>query len=786
MTIEIILVLSILTIVVILLVSEVIPLEVTALLSLGAVAITGLIPPADALAGFSNPAVVTIWAVFIVSGGLTRTGVANVIGNFVLRLAGSKEQTMIIVIMATAGVMSAIMNNVAVAALMLPVVMDIAQHTNRHPARLLMPLAYGCLLGGLTTQIGTPPNILVTEALQQEGFESFRFFDFTPVGLIIMAVGILFMAFVGRHLLPKENNKGKGAAVGKGKRWLGQYDLPSRLFYVTIPHDTPSLYSSLARIRIGSILGWVVVAVQRKGETFISPSSDFVLQSGDRLIVDGDKETLLQLNNWKDQLVKAGSIDLSEVFGDTIQLAEARVVEGSTFIGNTFNNLNFRQKYGLHALAIKRQGRVIRRGLPDIDLMENDFILLAGSREQLGQSSSLQAVSDLQFSSTATLRDRYGLPHSFQIKQIAINSSLVGQTLKESRLADIIGCQVFAIMRGDSLLKPESHFILEGGDRLLTTEDEESKAILAALACLKSEPYQGGDLAKMMREPYGLAEAMLSPQTNLEGKTLRQLNFREKFGLDVLALCRRGKSITTPLRDIELKLGDSFLLLGTQNKLQLLGREPDFIVLTEMAQEPVRHEKMKHALAILFCVLVPVILGWVPIYIAVVIGAACMVLFRCLTMEEAYRQIEWKAVFLIGGMLPLGSALDKTGAAKLIAEGVVAVVGPFGPLGVMFGLIAMTFMFTCFVPTAALVVLMAPIVFSTSASMGLSPHGLLMAVAMAASASLMTPVAHPANTMVMSPGGYQFKDYLKVGGPLTLVIFVVLMIVLPLFWPLNP
>lgn len=163
-----------------------------------------------------------------------------------------------------------------------------------------------------------------------------------------------------------------------------------------------------------------------------------------------------------------------------------------------------------------------------------------------------------------------------------------------------------------------------------------------------------------------------------------------------------------------------------------------------------------------------------------------MVLFRCLTMEEAYRQIEWKAVFLIGGMLPLGSALDKTGAAKLIAEGVVAVVGPFGPLGVMFGLIAMTFMFTCFVPTAALVVLMAPIVFSTSASMGLSPHGLLMAVAMAASASLMTPVAHPANTMVMSPGGYQFKDYLKVGGPLTLVIFVVLMIVLPLFWPLNP
>jgi di/tricarboxylate transporter len=163
-----------------------------------------------------------------------------------------------------------------------------------------------------------------------------------------------------------------------------------------------------------------------------------------------------------------------------------------------------------------------------------------------------------------------------------------------------------------------------------------------------------------------------------------------------------------------------------------------------------------------------------------------MVLAGCLSMDEAYRQIEWKAVFLIAGLLPLGTALDKTGAARLIAEGVVAMVGPFGPNAVMFGLVALTFLATCFVPTAALVVLMAPIVLSTSANMGLSPNGLIMAVAMAASASFTTPISHPANILVMGPGGYRFIDYLKVGGLLTLVTLGVLMVVMPIFWPLVP
>lgn len=225
MTPDIILVFAVLAAAVVLLVSEWIPMEVTALLVLGTMAVTGLVPPAEALAGFGSPAVVTVWAVFILSGGLTRTGVANLIGKLVLRMAGSREAVMVVVIMTTAGVLSAVMNNVAVAALMLPVVMDIARATATPAGRLLLPLAYGSLLGGLTTQIGTPPNILVTETLREAGLTPFAFFDFTPLGVCIMIGGMLFMVAAGRHLLPRQAPG--HLSVPRGHRGLAQVLRPA-------------------------------------------------------------------------------------------------------------------------------------------------------------------------------------------------------------------------------------------------------------------------------------------------------------------------------------------------------------------------------------------------------------------------------------------------------------------------------------------------------------------------------------------------------------------------------
>jgi len=783
---EIALVLSILAVSVLFLVTEWIPMEVTALLSLGAVALTGLVSPVEALSGFSNPAVVTVWAVFILSGGLTLTGVANAIGRFVLRMAGTRETTMIMVIMMTAGVMSAIMNNVAVAALMLPVVMDIARHSGRPPSRLLMPLAYGSLLGGLTTQIGTPPNILVSDALRDAGLKSFTFFDFTPVGLVVMFAGIVFMTFIGRHLLP-ERDVARESSGDTKVDWKTHYDLQERLFHIRVPRDSILSNKTLVQARMGSLLGWNVIAIIRGNRTSLAPGPTDTLQVGDRLIVQGRIETLNELKNWRRLVVEEGGIDLLEPYSDEIKIGEVSLPGNSRFIGSTLDTLGFRSRFGLNVLTIRRNDHNRRTNLQDEKLQLGDMLLVAGSDEHLEALKTTAGFDQFRYVERSELTGVYHLHERLMVMQVPPDSVLVGKSLKESQLSDALGSRVLGILRGDNpMIMPEPQEILHAGDRLVVEGRQRDLEDLRGLAELEIERRTDTDVEKLVAGNTGLVEAILSPQTTLEGKTLRQINFREKFGLNVLALWRRGQAHHSNLRDMDLRFGDALLLLGPRDKLQLLGREPDIIVLTETAQEELRIEKMKLSILIMVGVLLPVILGWVPIYIAAVVGAALMVLVGCLSMKEAYRQIEWKAVFLIAGMLPLGTALDQTGAAKLIADGVVALVGPFGPEAVMLGLVALTFLATCFVPTAALIVLMAPIALSTSANMGLSPYSLMMAVAMAASASFMTPVSHPANILVMGPGGYRFTDYLKLGGLLTLVILVVLMVVLPFFWPLVP
>jgi len=369
---------------------------------------------------------------------------------------------------------------------------------------------------------------------------------------------------------------------------------------------------------------------------------------------------------------------------------------------------------------------------------------------------------------------------------IPATSPLTEKTLKESRLAEVLGMRVVCIIREDGTMRiPDPMEILLPEDQLVMEGRIEDLEIVRGFQEMQVDRGTLPDLKKLVSDRIGLVETILSPHTTLSGNTLRHLHFRDKFGLNVLALWRRGQVYSTHLRDMALDFGDALLLYGPRENLRVLGGEPDFIVLTQEAQEVPRMEKAKLSALLMVATFVPVILGWVPIYIATVIGAAFMVLFRCLTMEEAYRYIEWKAVFLIAGMFPLGTALDQSGAAKFLAEGVVASVGPLGPTAVMLSLLLLTFLATCFIPTAALVLRLAPIILNTSQQMGISPYGLMMAMAMAASASFMTPISHPANLLVMGPGGYRFKDYLKVGGLLTLVVLIIIMAVVPLFWPLS-
>ena len=783
MTPDIALTLFILTSAVVLLVTEWIPMEVTALLALGTVALTGLVSPIEALAGFSSPAVVTVWAVFILSGGLTLTGVANIIGGFVHRIAGQSEISLIIVIMLSAGIMSALMNNVAVAALMLPVVIGLAHQTNTPPSRLLMPLAYGCLLGGLTTQIGTPPNILVTEALQEYGYRPFSFFDFTPVGLIVMASGIAFMAFIGRHMLPRRDVIKESSTDGKDLS--EQYGIRQHLFSVKIPPNSPLVNKTLAASRMQSAIGLNVIGISRAGHKMMAPGPSELLQSGDVLTVEGRRENFLEVSNWNRLLVEDEPIDIKIILSGGLVIEECHLAPDSIFCGQTLRTLDFRNRFSSIVLALRRNGRIKRVDLQHIPLKAEDVLLILGREENLKKIKNRNDTDHFKAVSIDDIGDVYHLHTRLLAMRVPGDSDLTGKTLKESRLGAAMGIRVLSIRRkSGELIIPEPDEVLQPEDHLIVDCRREDITIIEGLRGLQIERRVAPKLEEMTARGTGMAEAILSPQTTLVGKSLREMAFREKYGLNVLSVWRQGEALISDLPDLPLRFGDALLLFGPHNKLQLLGREPDFIVLREIVQEITHPGKAKISTIIMAAVLLPVIMGWIPIYISAVMGAALMVLTRCLTMEEAYRQIEWKAVFLIAGMLPLGTALDNTGAAKLIAEGVVAAVGPFGPNAVMFGLVALTFLATCFIPTAALIVLMAPIVFSTSANMGLSPHGLLMAVAMAASASFTTPIAHPANILVMGPGGYRFIDYLRIGGLMTIVIMFVIIFSVPIFWPL--
>jgi di/tricarboxylate transporter len=344
---------------------------------------------------------------------------------------------------------------------------------------------------------------------------------------------------------------------------------------------------------------------------------------------------------------------------------------------------------------------------------------------------------------------------------------------------------VLSIWRPDAQAETVGGAELAAGDRVFAIDVAGSLTGLYGLADLRVDTdVSPTDL--LSSGQIALAEAVLAPRSGLVGKTLRQLRFRDKYGLGILAIWRAGRAYRTFLRDFELQFGDALLLLGPLDRLRALAGNPDLIVLSGSLQEPRRKEKAGLASLVIVATLAPVLIGLVPVHLAVIIGSASMIVTRCLTMEEAYRAIEWRAVFLIAGLLPLGSALERSGIASEVASRVADLAGSYGPLALLAGLVLLTFAGTCIIPTAALVLLMAPIALNTAAAAGLSPHSLLMAIAMASSASFLTPIAHPANILVMGPGGYRFRDYIFVGLPLTVVVFVVIIVMVPLVWPLMP
>lgn len=588
--------------------------DVVAVCAMAALLIFGILTPAEALAGFSSTVVIMMVGLFVVGGAIFQTGLAKAASHRIMALAGGNDTFMFLLVMFATAIIGAFVSNTGTIALMMPVVVSVATQKGMHPGRMLMPLAFASSMGGMLTLIGTPPNLVIQEALTQAGEMPLTFFSFTPVGLIIVVIGVLLMLPLSRMFLGKRKQK-DGDAANKGK-------------------------------------------------------------------------TL-------DQLV--------EEYNLQHQLRRYHITPQSPITGQTLAELDLRNRFGVSVMEIRRKaarsGRFIRNvkqsmPMPDSMMQAEDIIYISGDNEQM---------------------DRFA------------------KDMKLQQLDDT-----------------------------------------------------GIDFYDL-----GIAELVLMPTSQLNGARLKTSGLREHYNVNVLGIRRSHNYILNDLSEEKLHAGDVLLVQGSWTNIgQLAGENEDWVVLgqpKEQAQKVILTNKAPIAGAIMVLMVAMMMFDFIPIapVTAVIIAGLLMVLTGCFrNVEAAYKTINWESIVLIAAMMPMSTALEKTGVSAQISHTLVDSLGSMSPLVLLAGIYLTTSVMTMFISNTATAVLMAPIALSAAKEIHASPYAFLFAVTIAASMCFMSPFSTPPNALVMRAGQYTFMDYVKVGFPLQLVIGVVMVFLLPIIFPL--
>lgn len=780
MTPEILIVFIILAGAIFLFASEIIRMDLTALLVLVALYLAGLVEAAQALSGFSNPAVVTIWAMFILSAGLTRTGVSSLLGAQVLRLAHKGETRLVAALMSITALLSSFMNNTAIAAMFLPITLEISRRTKQAPSRLLLPMAYGSLLGGLVLLVGTSSNLVVRDVMRETGYTPLGIFDFAPGGLVILLLSVLYMALLGRRFLPaRQTPQALSAADNADDGGHTQYGLEERLATLVLPEDSPLAGTTLVESRIGRALGLNILGIQRKNGRRAPAESNAILEAGDRLLVLGRLERIDEISQKPMFFVENKRLAIEHLLTGHVGLSEFEVTPDSVFAGKSLSELGLRKRHEVNVLAI-RQGEIVRRtNLQDLSLNPGDFLLIQGAVEQIEHFKDQPGYHRLTMKDAAG----YHLEERLLSIRIPVGSALIGRTLAETRLGAAYGLAVLRILRGQQeLFMPKPDLPLQAGDLLVVGGRPLDIEVLKGLQGLKVERQAKADLAALENGPTQIVEVMLPPHSGLAGKTLRNLNFREKYGISVLAVWRGERSYRSDLGNFALQHGDALLCYGDQEKLKNLARERDFVVLKMELQEKPRLKKAPLAALVMAGVIISAMFFGLPISIAAIAGCVLMVLSGALSMDEAYQGIDWRTIFVIAAMLPLGIAMQQTGAAALLGGLVIDTLGGYGASTVLAGLMVLTVLVTQFIPGAAAAVIMTPVALNAAQGMEIAPQAFVLGIAYALAASFLSPVAH-INLMVMSPGGYRSSDYIRHGLPIVLIVIAVSVLLLPVLFP---
>lgn len=574
---------------------ERIPPDLTAMSLFAILLVTGLLPVNDALRVFSNPAPITVAAMFIISAALERCGAIDMMAAKLDRLPMMGYAPLVLCVMLPVATVSAFINNTPVVVVFLPIVLSLARRMNIHASKLLIPLSYASIFGGSCTLIGTSTNILVSSVGSDRGFERFHMFELAWVGIPILVVGTLYLVIFGPKLLP-------------------------------------------VRETLSSILS-----------------------------EEERREYLL----------------------------EAFVHDNSALINRTVKEV-LGSRRGVRILEVIRDGVALRGEIANVQLQGGDRLVMAARPKGIAEARALQGID----------------------------------------LASELGEGVEAISSSEGMI----------------------------------------------------VEAVIGPQSSIIGKTLPEINFRQRFRMVVLAIHRRGRNLRSKIDSVELEFGDTLLLLGTENAVKNLQTSNDIITLD---RPPVPAQDRRGRLPLVIAAIAAVVggsaLGLFRIEAAAIVACVFLFLTGCVSPKEGYKAIQWNILFIIFGMLGMGAAMELTGASKLLANQIDFVVSnfvaePLKPIVLLALIYLLTSFLTEILSNNAAAVLVAILAIGLADTLGVDPKPFMIAVAMAASASFATPIGYQTNTYVYGIGGYRFTDFLKVGIPLNILSFIVSITVIPLIW----
>jgi di/tricarboxylate transporter len=568
-------------------IAEWLPVDITALCVAVVLIVLGLVTPDEGIAGFGNSATITVMAMFILSAGITRTGVIQVFRDLLLKWGGKSITRQILVMGILVGPISAFINNTAVVAIFLPIVEEWCKKRGISPSKLLMPLSFVTILGGMITVIGTSTNVLASGIAKDLGYGEFSLFQFTGLGIITFLFGLAYLTFIAPRLLPNRKN------------------------------------------------------IQ----------SDLV----------------------------------SEGYGLEDYVTEVIVTPSSKLIGKTFRSAQLQRDFQVDVLEI--------------------------------------------------IRDRERLPQPVTSRTI--------------RAEDIL------LVRGktDDVLKIRA----EQGLDILADVKFNQKSLATELNSTEE----------------GVAEVLILSNSRLIGATLKDLRFRQRYNLTVLALRRGEELIRERLGRVPLKFGDLLLVQGDKQSLLGLQTTRELLVIEQKEPEAIRRDKAWLAIGIILGVILLAAFNILPILVSALIGVVLMIVTGVLKPGELYGAVRWDVIFLLAGLIPLGTAMENSGATKWLADNLMVVGENFSGYWVLLFFYIITSLLTEILSNNATVVLLLPIAAEVAKALSLDPISLMFAVTFAASNSFMTPIGYQTNTMVYGPGGYKFWDFFRVGAPLNLLMTII-------------